>query len=113
MVLRRVAGVIKQVVDPYGCVYRYGGDEFVLVMSEMTEDKLRTEVAEKIAGQLEELHIENKNSDVEGFITVTQGYAVGKPQRTAVPDDYFTKADACLYHGKEKGKNDYEITRID
>jgi diguanylate cyclase (GGDEF)-like protein len=111
LVLRKVAGALQQAIAKNGEVFRYGGDEFVILMPNVEEETCK-ELAQKIKERFATLRIENAKSTVEEYITVTQGYAVGVPKRMSVPDDYFTLADAGLYGCKNRGKNDFAIKRL-
>lgn len=111
LVLRKVAGVLHQVLGKKGEVYRYGGDEFVILMADGDEEVCK-EMASKIKERFVALSIENRKSSVADYITVSQGYATGIPKRMTVPDDFFTLADAGLYRCKDRGKNDFAIKRL-
>jgi len=78
-------------------VYRYGGEEFVVLLKAMTEkdamnafDRLRVIVAEHDFPQV-------------GTVTISIGFVEVTEQQT--PSDVIGEADAALYYAKHNGRN--------
>lgn len=97
-VLKRMAAVLKNLVDNSGIVARFGGEEFTVLLP--TTD---VENAQKMAERLRE-HME-KTEMAEGlYITASFGVALYKAD-----DDHYeqvlNRADAALYKAKETGRN--------
>lgn len=106
--LREVADIMKRVVGEFGEVYRYGGDEFVLLLHD-GDEKAVTEIAQSISNLLKKEHIANENSVAERILTVSQGYVSFVPEKTEELIDYLRIADQELYQVKERGRNNYSI----
>ncbi|GGN37100.1 MULTISPECIES: sensor domain-containing diguanylate cyclase [Marinomonas] len=97
-VLKRMAAVLKSIVDNSGMVARFGGEEFTVLLP--TTD---VENAQKMAERLRE-HME-KTEMAEGlYITASFGVALYKAD-----DDHYeqvlNRADAALYKAKDTGRN--------
>lgn len=106
--LKGVTKVIRQSVGNQGTAYRYGGDEFVILLSSGEVDIVK-EIAESIKKNLKEKEIMNENSKVEQFLTLSQGYVSFVPKENEELSDYLRIADQELYQVKESGRNDYRI----
>lgn len=107
--LRQVGAIIEDCIDGYGGAYRFGGDEFVLLIPQSSQEVVER-VAENIEGKLQELRLPNEKSGVPGFVTLSQGYCCFyvKPEDTF--GSVINRADRVLYQVKKAGKNHYEIT---
>ena len=76
--LRQVAGILKKAVDGYGSVYRFGGDEFVILVPEGDYEAAEV-IAAQIKNKLKETHIENLSPRIAEKITLSQGYVCFRP----------------------------------
>lgn len=106
--LRRIAKILKHAVSDSGSVYRFGGDEFVILIPE-GEYEAAQRIAERIKRKLEEARIENSNSTVAGMLTLSQGYACFRPYEGERLEGLLERADKALYKIKGQGKNGYRI----
>ena len=91
-------------IDNFGAdhAYRYGGDEFVVIYPEISEEEFRLMVVSTIT-QLEEIYLEDKKMPVH----FSAGYVYGK---NMLHDDLrlmIRAADELLYTAKENGKNTF------
>ena len=106
--LKKVGKILKNCLDGYGEVYRYGGDEFVLIIPNGT-----LEVAEKLARKIQNSvinsHIPNKTAPINGELTVSIGICCCTPSETDRLEDVFDIADGILYQVKNNGRNNYGI----
>lgn len=85
-------------------VGRYGGDEFVVVLTKCSiEDAV--EFAENIKTSMEELNILHKFSKVSDRVTLSIGVACVVPSRDIQLIEFLRKADELLYAAKKSGKN--------
>lgn len=113
--LVKVAGVLKnalqKAVDKGACgsVFRYGGDELLLILTGTTEEDLH-ELAEMISADVDAMHLVNQNSTVKKTITLSQGYYCQIPRDEDTLEDILKKADVQLYKVKDACKNDFLIT---
>ncbi len=110
---------MKKCVRAIDTVARFGGDEFVVLLSELDPNKEKATiqakiVAEKIrtslaSGYKLKANIEGcNNAVVEHNCTTSIGVVVfGKENSTAdlTSEDLFMRADAAMYKAKEAGRN--------
>ncbi|HHG74992.1 MAG TPA: sensor domain-containing diguanylate cyclase [Persephonella sp.] len=99
-VLRKVAGFIQDNLRKSDFIFRYGGEEFLIIFP-FTTKKDAVFVMERIVKKLSGLKL--KYGDFEGNITISAGIA-------SIDDasDMYTlvsKADKALYRAKKAGKN--------
>ncbi len=91
-------------------IYRYGGEEFVAILSET--DILGAKVlAELILKQMQLHCIKHAKSKVDSFMTVSIGIASEIPQNGLTKEGLFIQADKALYRAKSQGKNSFELFR--
>lgn len=106
--LKLLGDIFKNAVEGYGTVYRFGGDEFVVLIPE-GDYEAAERIAERIQCRVEEACIENKNSVVTDKITISQGYACFRPYEGERLAGLLEHADAALYKVKDNGRNGYRI----
>ncbi len=98
---RRLVASIRQ-SDTVG---RMGGDEFVVLLTEIDQPHDVRVVAEKIIKKLSTPHIISNQS-------IRLGVSIGIchfPQHKDAPDILLKKADAAMYEAKKAGKNTYRL----
>lgn len=108
--LKKVAGVLNDSLNGNGNVYRYGGDEFLILSSKYTEDEV-VELGKTIKQKLEELQIPNIKSQIAPYITVSQGYTQVYATENASIENFINSADGVLYAVKRGGRNNYKYTK--
>lgn len=106
--LVQVSDILRGVVADIGKAYRFGGDEFVILLNNGTHNQVET-MAINAKQKLHEAGIENINSTVIPEITFSQGYVTIYPTRIYTSEELLQYADKALYHVKENGRNDYLI----
>lgn len=101
--LKSVADVIKEVAKrPGDYVARFGGEEFVALLSNTTE-KGASIVAEEIRVKIENLGI--RQEGLETVVTISLGVAAMIPDKNTHPDELINYADQSLYQAKRDGRN--------
>ena len=109
LIIRDVAGVIKEAVEGRGVAGRIGGDEMFIVVENLhTMEDVRT-VLRTIRNNVAWLY---NNDDTKPNVTCSIGSAT-YPKDAGDYDGLFNIADKMLYLAKEKGKNRYVIYRSD
>lgn len=108
--LKIIAAILTDVVKEMGHVYRFGGDEFVVLFSDGTGVNIER-IAREIQERVEKADIDNINSKVLPRVTISQGYASFVPDPSENEDSLIEHADKALYYVKEHGKNGYHIIR--
>lgn len=106
--LKEVAVRLTGCVRLGDTVSRQGGDEFIIVLTEITYPDDAASVAEKIIKALSEpVHI----ADHELNITTSIGVAVYPVSGTDDIRELMKKADKAMYAAKEGGRNAYQFFR--
>ena len=98
-VLRQLAQCAEKTIRSSDALYRYGGEEFVIVLNGTDEDGALL-LAERIRQNVEEMAIDSLK-DVN--ITVSLGVAVLAENENAA--HLFERADEALYRAKREGRN--------
>ncbi|WP_263832167.1 diguanylate cyclase domain-containing protein [Sulfurospirillum oryzae] len=115
LLLCQVADRLKLCVREIDTIARFGGDEFVVILNALHEEKNESvwqaqKVAEKIRQSLSALYMlnvsHNRNEEyfVEHSCTASIGVLVFNSEEGSL-DDLLKQADAAMYKAKEAGKN--------
>lgn len=105
--LQSVAQRLKACVRGSDSVSRKGGDEFVVLLSEITHAEHAARSAEKIIAAVTAAHpIEGRELDV----TASIGIAI-YPRDGADAESLLKAADAAMYQAKAGGRNQYRFFR--
>jgi diguanylate cyclase (GGDEF)-like protein len=96
-VLRAVAGTLERTVSGKGIGYRYGGEEFAVLLPNHSCDEALA-VAERARIAIE--------SQPLSGITVTASFGVASvPTHATSAEEWLKKADRALYDAKQHGRN--------
>lgn len=82
---------------------RIGGEEFAVLLP-ATELEGSMQVATAIQEELTKSDIPHRNSE-RGYLTVSIGLNVTRPDQNASLKDYFAMTDKALYEAKDAGRN--------
>ena len=103
-VLRDVAGALAETIRRGDTLYRYGGEEFLVLLPEQTLDGAAL-AGERLRAAVEALGLDHPGG---GPVTASVGVAgLGTP--ACSPDELFELADRALYRAKEGGRNRVEV----
>ena len=108
-VLRRVADVLKASARDGDRVYRYGGEELLLILPEQDLASARV-AAERHRAAVERVAIPHRLNAPWNVVTLSGGVAVSTPGET--PDDVLRRADLALYAAKAGGRNRVEVASV-
>ncbi|MDM2945304.1 diguanylate cyclase [Citrobacter sp. Cm038] len=100
-VIKSVAAIIQRVVHDNGMAFRYGGEEFLVLLTSMGEEAAN-QLATDIYNGVRELSLRFGVSDI-GHVDVSIGVA-SYPQH-AQSDNLLRAADVALYRAKELGRS--------
>ncbi|MDQ0242772.1 diguanylate cyclase (GGDEF)-like protein/PAS domain S-box-containing protein [Bacillus fengqiuensis] len=107
--LKRIAGVLKTVIDhPNDVIARYGGEEFAVILPQ-TDEEGAAFVAEKIRQNVEALRIPHIGSKTNDIVTISIGAVSSVAVGSERPEDLIVKADKALYQAKNEGRNRVKI----
>lgn len=102
-----VANRLKSCVSDNDLVSRQGGDEFTLILRDISGLEAIAQTAEKILDSLKQAHHIN---DIEIFSPPSIGIAV-YPLDAASPMDLMKKADKAMYEVKANGKGHFQFSK--
>ena len=107
LVLAKIGAIFQRLVRPYDCVGRYGGEEFLLILTGTNFGSARRR-AEELRVAVQAARILNGETAIQ--VTASFGAASGFPSD---PESMVLAADAALYRAKENGRNCVMATEIE
>lgn len=105
-VLIQIGQVIVENVRHNDRVYRYGGEEFAVLLAKM-DDEMAVLTAERIRTRVEQHTFTFENLTLGG-ITISLGVAVFR-EATIPEEEIFEQADKALYEAKARGRNNVVV----
>ncbi len=84
-------------------VYRFGGEEFLLVLRDQQADGARL-VMERVRSAVQDLRIEH-SGDPDGVLTISAGISAFTDGHRAGTEQLLREADLALYAAKASGRN--------
>ncbi len=100
-ILVTVASVLLKSIRTIDYAARYGGDEFMVILTE-TDSSAATKTAERIRAEVSAACLAFKEQPVH--ITLSIGITQSRRADT-MPNDLIARADAALYEAKESGRD--------
>lgn len=85
-------------------VFRYGGEEFAVILPHMTEDNAK-KVAEEFRESVAELYMPHEKSSGNDYVTISLGVSAMPVDQHSKKEELIKKADMALYAAKEAGRN--------
>lgn len=104
-ILTMVANTLDKNVRPSDRVFRWGGDEFALILFDIENKKKLFYLLNRLKSLINSSYIEFQNKKVN--VTMSFGATIINEKDNV--KKLFDRADNCLYESKEKGKNLIEI----
>jgi len=99
--LQKVAATIARCVRDSDVVYRYGGEEFSMLLPGATPEEV-VAVAERVRAAVESMDVAGEHLQPSGKLTVSIGVATLESGHAG---DIKERADAALYRAKSGGRN--------
>ena len=110
-VLRLVAKRIQGEIRPADRLYRYGGEEFLVLLPETALEEGES-IATRIARGITTLGLPHSRNDPWGVVTVSAGVAAIDPYNPAAGLSV-AAADAALYRSKASGRNTVATSHLE
>lgn len=101
--LRSVGATLAAGVRESDRVYRFGGEEFLVLLPEQGLDGAVVAL-EQVRHRLESLAIEHRGAS-NGLLTVSVGVAESSPGNRIPSEELVARADRALYAAKDDGRN--------
>ena len=105
LILQEVAERLLKCVRTSDTVSRLGGDEFTIILEDITEAYAASEVAEKI---IEAISKPFQLTDQEIFLTTSIGITLSS-RKNIEATQLLKQADIALYQAKAEGRNNYQF----
>jgi len=102
--LASAAPRLRQAVRASDTVARFGGDEFAVLLEDISGERDAIEMAQRIAAVFAQPFL---LADSEHFVTTSIGIALAEGHELA--DELIRDADAAMYRAKERGRARYEL----
>ena len=100
-ILKEFSAVVLKYIRKKDILARFGGEEFILLMTETTKEEAKL-VVERIRKKVSEYNFKKA-----GKVTVSIGLSENNPEKSI--DNNIEKADKALYMAKTNGRNRTEI----
>jgi diguanylate cyclase (GGDEF)-like protein len=103
-VLQAVATCLKASCRQSDSVYRYGGEEFLIIYS--GQDRHAVSIAaQRVCAAVRALAIPHAGKSADGVVTISIGLAEWQHGKSSSVSDALRAADAALYQAKARGRN--------
>jgi two-component system, cell cycle response regulator len=102
--LRSVGQALAGSIRGVDTVYRYGGEEFLILMPDQTLEEA-TAAIEGVRTAVEHLGIPHPDNPSSRVITISGGLALATPGAPTDVNDWLRRADVALYEAKAAGRN--------
>lgn len=114
--LEAVAHALRAEVRDYDIVGRWGGEEFVVLLLDVDEQKTRV-IAERIRERIHSLTVavepgDDSPAQTISDLTISIGAALISPDGGETIDEAIREADAALYAVKEAGRNRVKLAHL-
>jgi diguanylate cyclase (GGDEF)-like protein len=99
-VLRMVAHALKNSLRSFDFVGRWGGEEFIIILPNITSDVLAM-VAERCRAKVQECTFQTEGRELS--VTISAGAVLAEPGEEV--DQVVKRADVLMYRSKHGGRN--------
>jgi diguanylate cyclase (GGDEF)-like protein len=106
--LKAVAAALAGQVRQSDGIYRYGGEEFLLLLPDQSRSGAKA-VMERSLAAVENLGITH-TGDPSGVLTISAGISAYRPGHRIGSEELLTEADTALYAAKTTGKNTVAVS---
>jgi len=107
MVLKAIAGIIRQTIRAYDLLCRYGGEEFALLILDLDASEAFS-LMERIRENIESMIINYESIE----INITCSIGLAEFLRTDTLESSIKKSDEALYAAKNSGRNLVKVFKL-
>jgi len=112
-VLRNVARAIHSKLRSYDVLARYGGDEFIAILTGFQNDAIQA-IAKRVLTAVENCNLTETDSDIESAqVGISIGIAIAQAGSEIDDKSLIKCADQALYTAKQDGRGKIHITNCD
>ena len=104
LALRSVAQAVSGSLRAGDMVYRYGGEEFLVLLPEQTLDSALAAV-DRLRASVQEVRLPHPANPPSGVVTVSGGVASLTQWDQVTVNEWVRRADVALYNAKASGRN--------
>ena len=105
--LQKVAAVMRQAIRDTDRIYRYGGEEFVIIFNGAGTDDAML-LARRVLKAVAETPLTGDQLEPVGPVTISAGLAIMPDHGTDITE-LIVLADRAMYRAKESGRNRIEV----
>jgi len=105
LLLKQASTRIRECVREHDTVARQGGDDFILLLEDISDIAVATQTMERLTESFQTPFSVNEK---QFFLTVSAGIAIA-PDDGTEGDTLVSNADLAMYRAKEKGKNTFSL----
>lgn len=111
--IKQIAAILMHTSDGDFCVARYGGDEFVFMAYDVSEEKVR-DFLHRLIENVRSAAIEfDSKPDGTDKVTISAGAVIQQHATEGTRlTDLLKQADKMLYDVKQAGKDGYKISEL-
>jgi diguanylate cyclase (GGDEF)-like protein len=109
--LQKIASVMRQAIRDTDRIYRYGGEEFVMIFPDAGAVEA-VPLAERVLKAVAETPLTGEGLEPVGPLTISAGLAI-MPLHGEDISELIVLADRALYHAKQGGRNRIEVWQDD
>lgn len=109
--LKLVARILRRTSDGDYCVARYGGDEFIFMANDVTDDDVR-DFAGRLVDNIRKENILFESNQPSGRVTISVGAVLCKAVEGMKLTELVKQADKVLYEVKQSGRDGYKIGNL-
>lgn len=105
VLIKVVAQVSDKLQRASDYLFRVGGEEFIVIYSEMKSFEEAEKFSSELVKAVENLNIEHKTSEVSDVLTISLGLLNVTPACDMDEDQILKRIDELLYNAKDAGRN--------
>lgn len=103
--LKHMANVLLNILKDKNCLYRLGGDEYYILLENITSKQDIEEFIEKIMSEIQQ---NNSLEGISNHITTSMGVVIF-PKDGSEVNELLMKVDLAMYSAKRAGKNQHKF----